>query len=66
MSAIVRQKLIAAGVKNLHVYGYPYCTKENILTDQIYKAFFRSMLEDNKGHSAGADVVIDALLKETK
>ena len=51
----MEEKLIAAGVKNLHAFGYPECDKANILTDQIYKAFFMSMLKDNKG-SAGAAV----------
>lgn len=58
----MRDKLIAAGVKNLKTYGYPNVSPENILTDQIYSAFFRSMLEDNKGR--GVDPHIDALLAE--
>lgn len=63
----IRTKIIAAGVKNLHAYGYPEATPETILTDDIYKAFFRSMLEDNKGKAGKAvDDVLDALLKETK
>ena len=59
----MEEKLIAAGVKNLHTFGYPQCDKTNILTDQIYRAFFASMLKDNKG-KAGAEVdkVIDSLL----
>lgn len=60
----IRAKLIAAGVRNLREYGYPKCDESNILTDKIYSAFFRSMLEDNKGK--GADKEIDALLKELK
>lgn len=42
-----RKKLIEAGVKNLKQFGYPRCTAENILTDAVYKAFFRRMLEDD-------------------
>jgi len=42
-------KMIAAGVRNLHSYGYPHCTAENIFTDEVYSAFFKSMLESNKG-----------------
>ena len=59
----MEDKLIASGVKNLHAYGYLGCNKANILTDQIYRAFFASMLKDNKG-KAGADVdkAIDNLL----
>lgn len=56
----VTEKLIAAGVRNLKEYGYPSVTAENILTDRIYSAFFKSMLEDNKGK--GVDAEIDALL----
>jgi hypothetical protein len=58
----MKEKLIAAGVKNLHTYGYPKCNKDNILTDDIYKAFFASMLKDNKGHGAEIDKAIDELL----
>lgn len=58
----VRSHLIAAGVKNLKAYGYPSVNAENILTDDIFKAFFRSMLEDNLGQ--GYDAEINALLKE--
>lgn len=36
----IKDKLIAAGVKNLQAFGYPGCNKENILTDQVYKSFF--------------------------
>ena len=58
----VRAKLIRAGVKNLRTYGYPGCNDSNILTDRIYKAFFSSMLEDNRGR--GHDAEIEALLAE--
>lgn len=51
----MEQKLISAGVKNLRAYGYQACNKKNILTDEIYKGFFASMLNDNKG-KGGADV----------
>lgn len=61
----MRDKLIAAGVKNLVEFGYPFCTKDNIMTDMIYKAFFLSMLKDNKGKAGAAvDAAIDALIAE--
>ncbi|HQR98132.1 MULTISPECIES: hypothetical protein [unclassified Polaromonas] len=60
-----RNKLIKNGVKNLKTFGYPEVNEINILTDLIYKAFFRSMLEDNLGSSAGIDEAINELLKET-
>ena len=64
VSAAFRSKLIESGVKNLQAYGYPAVNETNILTDSIYKEFFRSMLEGNKGHSTAIDQAIDGLLKE--
>ncbi len=58
----IRSKLISAGVKNLREFGYPSCDDKNILTDQIFKAFFVSMLRDNLGK--GYDAEIKSLLKE--
>lgn len=43
------QKIIAKGVRNLQEFGYPDVTPENILTDEIYSTFFKSMLEENLG-----------------
>lgn len=59
----MESKLIKAGVKNLHDFGYPKCNEQNILTDKIYSAFFISMLKDNKG-KAGTDIdkAIDSLI----
>lgn len=58
----MRDKLIAAGVRNLKEFGYPNVNADNILTDMIFAGFFKSMLEDNRGR--GADAEIDALLTE--
>lgn len=58
----MKDKLIAEGVKNLHTFGYPECNKDNILTDRLYRAFFSSMLKDNKGHGDAIDKAIDELL----
>lgn len=60
--SLVRQQLLKAGVKNLREFGYPDCDTTSILTDPIYKAFFASMLKDNKGHGAHIDIQIDKLL----
>lgn len=60
-----RDRLIRAGVNNLKSFGYPDVNEANILTDQIYKAFFRSILEDNIGNGDGIDDAINGLLKET-
>jgi len=62
----VKDKLIAAGVKNLKQFGYPECNAQNILTDRVYKAFFSEMLKDNKGHGADVDEAIDELLATCK
>ena len=61
----IRDKLIAAGVRNLREFGYPSCDEKNILTDMVFSRFFDTMLKDTKGQ-AGAEVdsVVDSLLKE--
>jgi hypothetical protein len=58
----VKDKLIAAGVKNLREFGYPACDEKNILTDYVYSKFFVSMLKENKGHGKEIDDAIDELL----
>ena len=60
----IREHLLKAGVKNLKEFGYPEITTETILTDEVYKDFFKSMLEDNKGNGKQLDEVIDQLLLE--
>ena len=60
----IREHLLKAGVKNLKEFGYPEVTTEKIMTDEVYKEFFKSMLEDNKGNGKQIDEVIDQLLSE--
>lgn len=60
----IREHLLKAGVKNLKEFGYPEVTIETILTDEVYKEFFKSILEDNKGNGKQVDEVIDQLLSE--
>ena len=60
----MKDQLIAAGVNNLHIFGYPACNSENILTDPIYKSFFKSMLEANLGKSQKHDLAIRELLQQ--
>ncbi len=60
----IESALITAGVKNLKEFGYPSVTNENILTDQVYKMFFESMLKDNKGQDTQVDKVINGLLSK--
>jgi hypothetical protein len=58
----IREHLIKAGVKNLKEFGYPEVTTETILTDEVYKEFFKSMLEENLGNGKQVDEVINQLL----
>ncbi len=60
----IREHLLKAGVKNLKEFGYPEVTTETILTDEVYKEFFKSMLEENKGNGKQVDEVIEQLLSE--
>lgn len=62
----IEKKLIEAGIRNLREFGYPDCNATNILADQIYSAFFRSMLEDNKGQGFDREInnLITMLPKE--
>ena len=59
----LRNATIKAGVKNIREH-YPSVTEENILTDQIYSAFFAESLRMTKGHDKRIDAVCDELLGE--
>jgi len=58
----IRVHLLKNGVKNLNEFGYPEVTTETILTDEVYKEFFKSMLSDNLGNGKQLDEVINQLL----
>ncbi|MGC9207425.1 MAG: hypothetical protein ACP5EO_10310 [Acidithiobacillus sp.] len=60
----VREKLIRAGVRNLKEFGYSNVNPDNILTDTVFAAFFKSMLEDNLGNGDEADRIIHGLIAE--
>ena len=62
----IRQYLINSGVSNLKKFGYPKVNNENILTDEVYKMFFKSMLQENLGKVAdkNVDEVINQILSE--
>ena len=62
----IEEKLIVAGIKNLKEFGYPSVTKDNILTDEVYKEFFKSMLNENKGYGSNIDTAIESLLNKVK
>lgn len=61
-SDAIKDRLVIAGVRNLKEFGYPNVTAGNILTDEVYAAFFASMLKENLGQ--GADAEINDLLKQ--
>jgi len=61
----IKDKLLEAGVKNLYEFGYPSVTKENILTDMVYSAYFKNMLTDNIGKSNNTvDKIIEGLIQQ--
>lgn len=61
----IKNHLLKAGVRNLKEYGYPDADTQNILTDTIFIAFFKTMLESNKGQSSTQiDNVIDDIIGE--
>ena len=62
----IREHLLKAGVKNLKEFGYPEVTTKTLLTDEVYKIFFKSMLEDNLGNGKQVDEVINQLLSEVE
>lgn len=63
--AAIKKALIAAGVKNLKEFGYPGVTADNILTDYIYRAFFKGMLEDETNRKTNQLIkVCEDLLEE--
>lgn len=60
----MKKHILEAGVKNLKTFGYSNATTENILTDEIYKEFFKEMLNSNIGKSPDSDAVINELLTQ--
>ena len=67
----IRDKIIKRGVSNLKEFGYEHCTEENILTDEVYKLFFKKQLQDAMQEASNLknkDIinVIDSLLNQIK
>lgn len=60
----IKENILNTGVNNLKNFGYPQVTNETILTDEVYKAFFKSMLEKNLGYTEQLDEVINELLTQ--
>jgi hypothetical protein len=53
----MRDKIIATGVKHLREFGYPTCTATNIISDPLYRAFFRSMVEGTLGEAGEGSAI---------
>jgi hypothetical protein len=62
----IKEKLIKTGVKNLKEFGYPDCNEANILKDDVYKIFFKGMLDENLGQGKSIDEAINEIVKENK
>jgi hypothetical protein len=60
----IRKHLLEGGVKNLKEFGYSEVNVENIMTDVVYREFFKSMLEENIGIRKDIDETINQLLTE--
>lgn len=64
MTEKIKQHLLQKWAENLIEFWYSNATSENILTDEIYKEFFKQMLEENKWADETIDTVIDELLEQ--
>jgi hypothetical protein len=67
----LRKRWIDIGLHDLHAFGYPNATADNILTDMIYAQVFGANLREAKDANqklglVQVDRVIDALLKEIR
>ena len=60
----LKAAIIQAGVNNLKEYGYRTVSKDNILTTDVYKGLFLSMLNENLGSDAQVNKAIRELIDE--
>lgn len=60
----MRTVLIRGGVNSLGTFGYPGVRPENILTDRVYSAFFKTMLEDNLREVEGKNPTLDKVIRD--
>ena len=63
---LIKEAIVNAGVKNLREFGYPDVNAENIFTDEVYKEFFRSMINENMGFGVRTDIALKELLSKIK
>ena len=63
----IRTRILKRAVLNLKEFGYENCNEDNILTDEVYKIFFKKQLENVQVESKNADVekVITDLIADT-
>ena len=59
-----RETLIRSGVNSLGTFGYPDVRPENLLTDPIYSAFFKSMLEGELGEVQRANPAVANVMRD--
>jgi hypothetical protein len=60
----MKKNLISRGVRGLKAFGFPNVNTKKILIDNVYKEFFKKMLEElkRKGQGQETDKIIDELL----
>ena len=56
--------LINVGVTVLKEFGYSNVTQDNILTDDIYKQFYKKILTENLGVNQKVDEAIQTIFKK--
>lgn len=60
---IFRENIIKVAVDRAHEFGYPSCTIGNIMTDQVYKMFFISILKQEISVRSGQGGFVMECLK---
>jgi len=55
----IKTAILKSGVKNMIEFGYPDVNTESILTDPVYWAFFKEMLEELvEGHAETSAAIV--------
>lgn len=66
IEALSLDKLIEAGVARLRHFGFTNVTKENILSDEVYRYFLLRYTAILKGKNKELDKQIDLFMKAIK
>ncbi len=63
---MMRDRLVKAGIKHLREFGYPSVDETNILTDYVFRKFFKKMLEGTIEAAGNASIckACEALIVE--